>query len=184
MTTGEWITTLLTSNTLILGLATLITSIMIKSSELKAKVGNDNRDATIEKIKAEQESLEKEVFILKNDRQKLMDEVAEKRNALAATKTDISRLKNVVLSNSRKQRAYLNHIETQEREIVTLENSILSLAKKLNDVNNETRESILNVQSDLRIVSKSIRVVKMALERLKAEAAIKKEESETMKSSI
>ena len=59
VTTGEWIATIIASNALILGVATFISNLMIKSSETRAKTANDIRDATIKKLEVDYGALEK-----------------------------------------------------------------------------------------------------------------------------
>lgn len=176
MTTGEWIATLIASNTFTLCLATYISNVMIKKSESGAKVANDIRDATIEKIRGDHDSLEKEVVQLTSNIGELKEIVTDKTTSLIETKKDITRLKAVVLSHGRKQKRLLQYIESQEKEVVTLENSILRLAEKLGSVNEMNTIALLEFKRELVGATRSVELVKRTVNKLKKEAESSQEQ--------
>ncbi|MEL0653625.1 hypothetical protein V6257_01140 [Pseudoalteromonas issachenkonii] len=165
MTTGEWIATVIGSNAFTLGLATFITNIMIKSSESKAKTANDIRDATIEKLETDYDSIEKELAKL----MPLKDEVDKKECDLEIAKKDIRRLKSVVTSHGRQQKKFLNYIESQENEVSRLENKLLSLAEKFDGIRDKNASEINELRFELIGASRSIQIVKRTINKLKKE---------------
>ena len=165
VTTGEWIATVIGSNAFTLGLATFITNIMIKSSESKAKTANDIRDATIEKLETDYDSIEKELAKL----MPLKDEVDKKECDLEIAKKDIRRLKSVVTSHGRQQKKFLNYIESQENEVSRLENKLLSLAEKFDGIRDKNASEINELRFELIGASRSIQIVKRTINKLKKE---------------
>ena len=169
MTTGEWVTIIIGVSGVILGAAVFISSIMIKNSESRAKGANDTRDATIEKLKVDVESLEREVTKLRP-----LEEIVPQQNAIIdKTKSDLSKLKAVVLNHGRQRTKLFRYIESQEAEITKLENKVLSLASTLRSVSELNSITLGEFKRELSVAIRSIVVVQNAVKKIKAE--VKKE---------
>ncbi|EIE1228009.1 hypothetical protein V6457_004229 [Vibrio vulnificus] len=184
MTTGEWLAVIFGSNGVTLAAAVFVSNLMIKNREDAAKEADRLRDATIENIETRSKNLERDVtglqtqvFDLRKNVTSLKENLRASDITISKLRTDVGRLKQVVLRQKSLMQRFGSTINMQDKQLESLEETMLSIAKELMK-SSTSKHALFAIHSELRSAKDAIQRVQRTVRSLQQEVSRSSQELE------